>query len=136
MKPLLSLFISLSLLFPLGSALAEKSTEIYKWTDKDGRIHYAARPGDKTAQKMHLGSQRFKSTETDSDKEDRQAKQRAETCKASRSTLAKYKKAPFLYRYDEEKKQKVRLNKEESEDAMLQAKKDISYWCDNPEKNS
>ena len=83
---------------------------------------------------MHLGSQRFKNTETDREKEDKKAKERAETCNASRSTLAKYKKAPFLYRYDDEKKQKVRLSKEESEDAMLQAKKDVSYWCDNVEK--
>jgi hypothetical protein len=134
MKSLLSLFITISLLLPLGSISAEKSTEIYKWTDKDGRVHYAASPGDKNAKKMHLGSHRFKTTDTNKDKLDKEAKERAATCKASKGTLAKYNKAPFLYRYDEEKKQKVRLSKAESEEVILQAKKDISYWCDEPEK--
>ena len=133
MKPLLSLFIAITILFSLESVFAEKSTEIYKWTDKDGRVHYAARPGDKTAQKMHLGSHRFKNTNTKQEIEDKKAKERAATCKASKSTLAIYEKAPFLYRYDEEKKQKVRLSDEEGEEAMLQARKDVNYWCGNTE---
>jgi hypothetical protein len=122
----------------LAESTTTKSTEIYKWTDKDGRVHYAARPGDNTAKKMHLGSQIFheqrKSNNTDG--KSKQATERAKICQDSKNTLEKYKKAPFLYRYDDKQKQKIRLTDEESQATMLQAKKDISYWCNPPQKDA
>ncbi|WP_198263865.1 DUF4124 domain-containing protein [sulfur-oxidizing endosymbiont of Gigantopelta aegis] len=121
----------------LAESKATNSTEIYKWTDQDGRVHYAARPGDDTAKKMHLGSQIFhdqrKSNKTDG--KSKQAAERAKICQDSKNTLQKYKKAPFLYRYDDQLKQKVRLTEEESKATMLQAEKDISYWC-TPKQDS
>ncbi len=138
MKLLLSLIITLSLVLPASTVLAEqptetykKPTEIYKWTDSDGYIHYAARPGDKNAKKLHMGSHRFKKLNSNLDIETKKAQERAQTCKVSKDTLAKYENAPFLYRHDDEKKQKVRLSKEESEKAMLQARKDVVYWCEH-----
>ena len=124
--------------FSINAAIAEKTTEIYKWVDKDGRVHYAARPGDRSAKKMHLGSKIFHEREQDNEKaeENKQSEERAKLCQDSKDTLAKYKKAPFLYRYDNEKKQKVRLTEQESKDAFLQAEKDISYWCNPPQKSA
>ncbi len=140
MKPLIirsaksSIVLILSLLFLSQFAQAEKSTEIYKWVDKEGRVHYAARPGDKNAQKMHLGSRIFhKQSAADKNLKNQEKNQeRVKLCKESRDTLEKYKKAPFLYRYDEEKKQKVRLTEAEAKEAFIQAEKDVSYWCTPP----
>ncbi len=140
MKPLiirsakLSIVLILSLLFLSQFAQAEKTTEIYKWVDKEGRVHYAARPGDKSAQKMHLGSRIFhKQSAADKEQQNQENNQeRVKLCKDSRATLEKYKKAPFLYRYDEEKKQKVRLTEAEAKEAFMQAEKDVSYWCNPP----
>ena len=120
-----------------STAFAEKKTEIYKWVDENGRTHYAARPGDKSAKKMHLGSRIFHDqNDNDSQADDKETQERAKQCQASRATLAKYKKAPFLYRYDEEKKQKVRLTESEAKDAFLQAEKDVSYWCNPPQETA
>ncbi len=126
------LLILSGLLF--NTALAEKTTEIYKWVDKDGRIHYAARPGDKNAQKMHLGSNIFhKQANKDlQHKEQQKNDKRAKLCQDSKDTLAKYKRAPFLYRFDNEKQQKIRLTEDEAKEAFVQAEKDISYWCNPP----
>jgi len=124
------------------TAVAEKSQEIYKWTDQDGRVHYAARPGDKSAKKMHFGSKIFHS-QTQAEKtakaekeNEEENKERTKICQDSKDTLAKYKKAPFLYRYDPDRKQKVRLTEAESKDAYLQVEKDISYWCNPPQKSA
>ena len=132
----LSLIVSLSIIFT-GFAFAEKNTEIYKWTDKDGRVHYAARPGDDSAKKMHLGSRIFHVQKKDSKKTAPQKKddERAKLCQDSKDTLDKYKKAPFLYRYDDELKQKVRLTDAENKETFLQAEKDVSYWCNPPQKS-
>lgn len=142
MKSITNLIVNLSLitLFSCalsGVALAEKTTEIYKWVDKEGRVHYAARPGDSSAKKMHLGSRTFHKTDKENQQTDAEKKQndeRAKLCQDSKDTLAKYKKAPFLNRYDEERKQKVRLTESETKEAFLQAEKDISYWCNPPQK--
>lgn len=121
--------------FSANTVFAEKQTEIYKWVDKDGRVHYAARPGDKSAKKMHLGSKIFHDEKKDKAVDD-ESEERAKQCQASKATMAKYKKAPFLYRYDETTKQKVRLTEKESKDALLQAEKDISYWCNPPQQSA
>jgi hypothetical protein len=120
-------------------AMAEKTTEIYKWVDKDGRTHYAARPGSDNAKKMHLGSNIFHSTEKKTNKiveDSKQREERNKLCNDSKELLAKYKNAPFLYRFDDEKKQKVRLTQAETKDAFLQAEKDVSYWCNPPTKTA
>ena len=117
------------------SLFAETTTEIYKWTDEDGEIHYAAKPGDSSAKKMHLGSKIFHNKDISKQNETTDKKkqeERTKYCKEYKETLAKYKKAPFLTRYDEQRKQKVRLTREEHKEAMLQAEKDVSYWCNPP----
>lgn len=121
-----------------GNVFAEKSTEIYKWIDKDGRTHYAARPGSKTAEKMHMGSNVFhkKEKKVDTEKKDEEADERAKLCQDSKDTLRKYKKAPFLYRYDDATKQKIRLTKKEQQETFVQAEKDVSYWCNPPQKTA
>lgn len=140
MKFITTLLSSLSLVVLFSCALtgavhAEKSTDIYKWTDKDGRIHYAARPGDSTAKKMHLGSRTFHKTNVpDQDADAKKESERTKLCQDSKDTLTKYKKAPFLNRYDQVLKQKVRLTEAETKDAFLQAEKDISYWCNPPKE--
>ncbi|MDX2507281.1 MAG: DUF4124 domain-containing protein [Gammaproteobacteria bacterium] len=144
MKPLSGLISSLAILTLFSfsmtkSVFAEKTTEIYKWTDEEGRVHYAARPGDDSAEKMHLGSRIFhkqKKAEDNTEATDKQDEERAKLCQDSKDTVAKYKRAPFLYRYDEQRKQKVRLTEQESKEAFLQAEKDVSYWCKPPQQSA
>ena len=66
----------------------------------------------------------------------KQDEERAKLCQDSKDTMAKYKSAPFLYRYDDERKQKVRLTEKESKETFLQAEKDVSYWCNPPQKSA
>ena len=80
---------------------------------------------------MHLGSRIFHKQST-ADKDQEKNQEQVKLCKDSRATLEKHKKAPFLYRYDEEKKQKVRLTETEAKEAFMQAEKDVSYWCNPP----
>lgn len=129
----LSIQIAISLLFFsfTNSVYAEKNTDIYKWTDKDEQVHYSAKPGSKSAIKMHVVSKRFikKEKELVNNKAEQEKKERAQFCQDAKKTLKKYKSAPFLYRQDEERNQKVRLTGQETKDAFLQVEKDISYWC-------
>ena len=143
MKSLTGLISSFAILIlivfssSMTSSATEKTTEIYKWVDKDGRVHYAARPGDTSAKKMHLGSRIFHKREKKenidkAEKDQKNSDERAKFCQDSKDTLTKYRKAPFLYRYDDKLKQKVRLTEKESKEAFLQAEKDVSYWCNPP----
>ena len=129
----LSLQISISLFFFVftNTVFAEKNTEIYKWLDNDGKVHYSSKPGSKSAKKMDVGSKRFinKETEPDNSRAAENKKERAQFCQDAKSTLKKYQSAPFLYRHDEERKQKVRLTEQETKEAFIQVEKDISYWC-------
>ncbi|MCP3850541.1 MAG: DUF4124 domain-containing protein [Gammaproteobacteria bacterium] len=129
-----SLIVTLSFIFT-QPVFAEKTTEIYKWVDKDGKVNYAARPGDSSAKKMHMGSNIFhkQKKQDQSDAKNKESDERAKLCQDSKDTLAKYKKAPFLYRYDEERKQKIRLTESEAKESFLQAEKDVSYWCNPPQ---
>lgn len=131
----LALIMALSFIFT-NSAIAEKNTEIYKWVDADDRVHYAARPGSDSAKKMHLGSNIFHDQKKSSQQAgvDKKNEERAKLCQDSKDTREKYKKAPFLYRYDEKLKQKVRLTDEENKETFLQAEKDVSYWCNPPKE--
>ncbi len=135
----LSLIIILSFIFS-SSAIAETtSRDIYKWVDKQGRVHYAARPGNASAKKMHLGSRIFHAQKDENKKTEAKKQhneERDKLCQDSKDSMAKYKKAPFLYRYDDNLKQKVRLTKAESKETFLQAEKDISYWCNPPQQLS
>lgn len=143
MKSLTGQIVSISLIIIFSgffsvNSLAEKNTEIYKWVDKEGRVHYAARPGDDSAKKLHLGSNIFhdQKNKNKQKKQAKQNKERRKLCQDSKDTLEKYKKAPFLYRYDEKTQQKIRLTETESNETFLEAEKDISYWCNPPQKKA
>jgi len=109
-----------------------KTTQIYKWIDADGRVHYASRPGDASAKKMHFGSKVFHKKASDDTLKQEIQKNRGKQCVDAKEKLRKYKNAPFLFRYDEETNQKIRLTKKESKKTFLQAEKDVSYWCNPP----
>lgn len=128
----------LSLLFVFciclsGFTFAEKNAAIYKWTDSEGNIHYAARPGDKSAVKMNRLSKNFTPINNNDNAAEEKKKNREKMCLEANNTKKKYKSAPFLYREDKETKKQIRLTEQESKDAFLRIDKDISYWC-NPQQ--
>jgi len=109
------LFSCFLLLMSLSGFVFAENTEIYKWVDKEGNVHYAARPGDKSA--VMSGDQQ-------------NTEERARFCQEAKDTLKTYKLAPFLYRLDEETKQQIRLTEQETKKSFMLVEKDISYWCD------
>jgi len=132
------LFSCFLLLMSLSGFVFAENTEIYKWVDKEGNVHYAARPGDKSAVKMNKLSKRFsdkkdKTSQTDKNSmsgDQQNTEERARFCQEAKDTLKTYKLAPFLYRLDEETKQQIRLTEQETKKSFMQVEKDISYWCD------
>lgn len=126
-----SLVISL-FSFLLVTCNVSAETEIFKCYDKDGRPQYSARPSCNNPEKMNLKSQRFhtvKPTESQQAEIDKQQAERRKMCDDANKTLTQYRTAPFLYKTDEKTQEKVRLTPEETEDAILQAEKDVAYWC-------
>lgn len=112
------------------SLSVQAETEIFKWYDEQGRVHYSERPEGDNARKLDLRSHRFREIEKKENKNaEKVSEERKKMCDDAQDTLAKYKSAPFLYRYDVALKQKVRLTEKETQDAFLQADKDIKYWC-------
>ena len=119
-----------------GITYAEKNTSIYKWVDTEGYVHYAARPGDKSAVKMNRLSQSFSPVTNEGKKAEEELKHREKMCQDAKNTKKKYKSAPFLYREDKETKKQIRLTEQEGQDAMLRIDKDISYWCNPPQEEN
>ena len=113
------------------AAAAPTTTEVYKWTDKEGNVHYAARPGDKSAVKMNKLSKRFSPIEDKNIKANQEREKREKMCQEAKTKKTKYESAPFLFREDKETKKQIRLSEQENKDALLRVDKDISYWC-NP----
>lgn len=132
----LIIYLFLIIIFPVPVFAVEQNTDIYKWIDEDGRVNYTAQPGNDDAQKMRVSGQIFKSKKNKKAEEakakNKEDEERIKYCKEYKDALAKYKKAPFLSRYDEKRKQNVRLTEEESKKILLDTQKDVSYWCNPP----
>ena len=143
MNTLKNIIIQIGLLF-LGCffivnsafAVTNSTTEVYKWTDKDGNVHYAARPGDASAIKMNKLRKRFSTIEYKDTYSKAENKNREKMCLDAKSTKKKYQSAPFVFREDKETKKQIRLTEQESKDALLRVDKDISYWCSPPPTSS
>lgn len=117
-----------------ATIFAEKSTQIYRWVDKDGQVHYSERARDKSAVKMDKLGKNYstkKEVVVNTTTQDREKK-----CLEAKNTKKKYKAAPFLFRTDKKYKKQIRLTEQESKEAFLRLDKNISYWCNPPLKDS
>jgi len=129
---ILSLFMVVTV-FVTGNA----SSAIYKCLDENGRPVYSATPTCVQPKEMDKISRKFqnqKKKKQIEEKAEKEQQNRKEQCEQAQVQLKRYQRAPFLTKMvkDEEGRDvKVRLNKEETEDVILDAKKEVSYWCDS-----
>ncbi len=136
--------ILLSLLLVSGHAQA---AGLFKWTDKDGIVHFSDQPHD--AQKAERISMPRASApgapppppapgsgdeaEADGEQTDAQARHqrevRAANCEIARRTLEHNQKINRMYRLDENG-ERVFLSDEEREQLMKRSHDDVAQWCD------
>ncbi len=135
-----------------GSALA---SDIYRWTDENGNVHYGDRPtGAETEQRVAIASRRTdnaavqaayntrygepKNGSAASEEEDKpmtraerraKAEERAATCQRYRDRLETLVTSRRLYREDENG-ERVYLDDAESQDARTKAEELVEQYCD------
>ena len=126
-------------------------SEIYKWTDENGRIHYGDRPentGSETIEvkpaplpdkgtEEHKEKQRKLLELIDEEREENKQKQaeskkekqqRQINCEKSRKYHESLKTASGLYQ-EKEDRSKIILTHEERAAAETRAREDIEHWC-------
>ena len=135
-----------------GSAMA---TEIYKWTDEDGNVHYGDRPsGSPTEERLQIVSKRTdssavhneltalaerreqsaeaKATRDEQKKKDDEARaakaEREKKCEMYRARLEKFVTSRRLYREDE-KGERVYLDENEMRQARQAVQDQVEEYC-------
>lgn len=129
--------------------------EVYKWTDKQGRVHYGDRPPDKGAQSVDVdpGSSSGSPIPSDAERREKtrrllrayeeerrikqqrekrqqaQAAERQKRCAWARDRLRRYQQAGRLYDLDEQGKRKI-LDDSQRRRAEARAAQEVSQWCD------
>ena len=133
------------------------ATEVYKWVDKYGQVHFGSKPKSEDAKKIKIkdryidsGSstppqtaqeradqqQKFVDALTaeedalkaDKDKKEQQDEMVFKRCVAAKDQLKRMQEASGLYDLDE-KGNRVVLNKKQYEQAMQLALDRVTKWC-------
>ena len=131
------------------------ASEIYRWVDADGNVHYGDRPsGASTEQRLQLTYARTdgsavdkrvkarldaKAARDEADAEAEKAAQEAaeqaeiaaeqqKACESARARLETYRTAPRLYRSDDDG-ERVYLDDEQRQAASLKIEQQISEFC-------
>ena len=135
MRMLLVLVLALGV---AGSALAQTggATKVYKWTDKDGRVHYSSTPPPEGEVK-ELKVRSAPATPVDAKPEDADAKPDPEAerkegfkrnCETARSNLAQFQQQGQLMTQKPDGTM-TPVSDTEKQAGISQAQKDISYYC-------
>lgn len=150
----LTLVLLSALLATAGSAAA---SNIYKWTDEQGNVHYGDKPApDASAERLAIESRSTDqaavaslvdarreareatrqqeadaASETESPEEQRQAAaERAEQCTKFRERLQQYVQSRRLYKQDENG-ERVYLDEEEMIAARNKVQQQVQEYCNN-----
>ena len=144
-------------IFILLVTQAVYATSVYRWVDEDGHVHFSGRPTNKNAEEITIKDHTSEPGENSSEmsteervenqkrflnaldeenrsiKEEKIKKQEKEErdirrCNAARDQLKRAEGASALYDLDE-KGNRVLLNKEQYEQAMVQARARVEKWC-------
>ncbi|MFK8029990.1 MAG: DUF4124 domain-containing protein [Gammaproteobacteria bacterium] len=150
MKTTLTQLLSVSLL-TLASLSASADSDVYKWTDSSGRVHYSDKPDGDNLEKMNVKSKRTDNAaivkakqvridvaqaaaadariqaNLDQEEEQNQAI-RDENCSRASEALASLRNAQRLYIPGENGDRRY-LSEEEIADRIQRAEKDTSKWC-------
>lgn len=121
-----------------GNALAQTggATKVYKWTDKDGRVHYSSQaPPDANAEELKVRA--AAATPTEPKPEDAEAKPDPEAerkagfkrnCETARANLAQFQQPGQLMNQSADGKM-TPVSDSERQAGVAQAQKDIAYYC-------
>ncbi len=136
-------------------AAGAPASEIYKWTDEEGNVHYEDRPsGAPTEERLALSYRRTDSSAVQrriNARHDRQtaraeaqsvaeaaereaadsaaaAEERKQACERARARLEKYLQAPRLYRTDANG-ERVYLDEAQREEARRKAEEQVTEFC-------
>lgn len=121
-----------------GSALAQTggATKVYKWTDKDGRVHYSQTPPPEGEVK-ELKVRSAPATPVNAKPEDAEAKPDPEAerkegfkrnCEAARANLAQFQQQGQLMTRNPDGTM-TPVSDAEKQAGIAQAQKDIAYYC-------
>jgi hypothetical protein len=139
----------------MALAASASASEIYKWTDAEGNVHYEDRPsGAPSEQRLKLTYQRTnssavsqriqarldreaeraeaKTAEAASEQEAAEqaatAEERASTCKRAQARLESYRQARRLYRTDANG-ERVYLDDAQRQEARQKAEEQVAEFC-------
>lgn len=133
MRMLLVLALALGV---AGSALAQSgATKVYKWTDKEGRVHYSSTPPPEgEAQEMRVRADPATPVATapeaeakpDPDAERKEGFKR--NCEAARANLAQFQQQGQLMTRNPDGSM-TPVSDAAKQAGIAQAQKDIAYYC-------
>jgi hypothetical protein len=148
------LTITATLILSVALASAATASEIYKWTDEDGNVHYTDTPVNESSERLNIIS---RSTDNDHVQTQTQArldrqsaaaeaaanapagptreelyaekKKRDEKCSMYRARLTKFTQSRRLYREDEYG-ERVYLDEAETQKTRDKAEEMVREYCD------
>ena len=111
---------SVILLSALLVCAAASAAEVYKWKDKDGKVHYGDKPKTEAAESLSVesGSGEGESSEAEAKRLAREAE-----CKTKTAALANYRRAPKLSEIDNLGKEREYTPAEREQFIAMQQKK-------------
>lgn len=116
---------TLSGLLLLTLALSAQAAQLYKWTDKDGRVHYSDKPVA-SAQKVEVKAPGPSQPATAADP--KLAEARAKECENKRTQLTEYQKATKVIERDSLGKEKE-FSEEERVQLIARVQKQVDELC-------
>ena len=128
-----SLFIILITFNLLISQHGFAKSTIFKCLDEFGRPIFSQQATCAKPETVNYSSKQLADKKKKQQEQKRQsadAKQK-EQCNEAETTLASYKRAPFLTKMivSDGKEIKIRLNKQEAQQAIADAEQEMGYWC-------
>lgn len=154
----ISRFLCIVCLAALPATQALADTEVFRWVDEDGVLHYSDRPMDPHAERANITSrptdrarlreQQLREWEgrqaaaraaadqppegsaaSEADRQAEEARIREANCVAARDRLATYTAAPRLYETLPDGQRRY-LPEEELDSLRARARAEVDAWCD------
>ncbi len=149
-------YLRLTAVLILSAGLANNAaSEIYKWTDADGNVHYTDKPMDPSSQQVAIASRSTDNASVQAQTQARldrkaaaaeeaakepagptpdelraEARQRAEKCSMYRERMTRFVQSRHLYR-EGENGERVYLEESEKLDAEQKVQDQISEYCNS-----
>lgn len=142
------------LIFGISCGLAAPShaTDVFRWTDSEGKVHFGDRPGGSGASQVKVlpirpgspqGGDRTERTErllqefagersqreADREKARKQAEKRSLACREAKSRALEVEEAGYLYDRNEDGSKRI-LSEAEHRQARAQARREVAEFCD------